>query len=372
MTIVIAPDKFKGSLTSFEFCDTATAAIQAVCPDAVVQALPLADGGDGFSEVIRHYYHTVNVDCDTTDPVGNVCRAVYQWQADTATAYIETAAASGLVLIKPDNETAKYASTYGTGLMIQHAIEKGARHIVLGLGGSATTDAGTGILTALGFQFINAAGETLRPCGGNLQQVQRIVVPEVLPDVDFTLACDVTNTLYGPRGAAFVFAPQKGANADTVELLDIGLQHIAILYNKATGKDITFIEGTGAAGGIAAGLMSFFTASISKGTDLVLEAAAFYNNLEKVSLIITGEGSIDAQTPDGKPVGVIARAGLQHNIPVIAFCGVCNDPVLLSKQMGLEQIVVITPAGTPLQEAIMQARENLYKAMTAVMEKRKA
>jgi glycerate kinase len=354
MKVVVAPDKFKGSLTSFEACKAIASGIGAVDPAADIFEFPMADGGDGFAAVMKHYLHTSTVSCFTDDPLGRPLHTSFELKGDTA--IIELASAGGLVLLKEHERNPLKTSTFGTGRMIVAAVQAGAKKIILGLGGSATNDAGTGILAAMGFQFTDMDGRSFRPVGGNLLRISAIHPPEFLPDVKFTIACDVQNVLFGREGASYVYAPQKGATTEDVALLDQGLRHLARLLR----TDVAEIPGTGAAGGIAAGLMGFFDVRLEKGVHLVMENSGFGRSLADADLVITGEGRIDLQTSYGKVVSEIALAACQKHIPVIAFCGVSEleDASLVH----LDSIHSITPEGMRVEEAMRRAKDLLKTA----------
>ena len=216
MKIIVAPDKFKGSLTSFEACRSISRGIKSANEKMVVSEFPMADGGDGFALVLKHYLKTDTINCDTVDPLGRKINASFQWHEKQKAAIIEMAVASGLVLLKEKERNPLFASSLGTGLLIKHAVDKGAKKIVLGLGGSATNDGGTGILSALGFQFADEKGDHLNASGENLLRIKKIIPPSVVAQVKFEIACDVHNVLYGPNGAAYIYAPQKGADDEQV------------------------------------------------------------------------------------------------------------------------------------------------------------
>src|SRR5882757_2469234 len=216
MKVIIAPDKFKGSLTSFEACTAIATGLHAADKNIETFQFPMADGGDGFAAVMKHYLGTATIECDTEDPLGRPIHASYELDGRNSSAIIELASASGLVLLKEEERSALRTSTFGTGRMIKHAVEKGVKTIILGLGGSATNDAGTGILSALGFLFTDKDGALIKTCGENLACIETIIPPPELPDVSFEIACDVQNVLYGSRGAAYVYAPQKGASPEEV------------------------------------------------------------------------------------------------------------------------------------------------------------
>ncbi|HVU58912.1 MAG TPA: glycerate kinase [Puia sp.] len=357
MKVLIAPDKFKGSLTSFEACNAIATGVRAIDPAAEIFEFPMADGGDGFAAVMKHYRHTKTITCPTEDPLGRPLATTFELKDDTA--IIEMASASGLVLLQEKQRDPLQTSTYGTGRMIRAAIDAGAKKIILGLGGSATNDAGIGILAALGFQFIDQADHPIQPIGGNLIQIHHIIPPATLPDIKFTIACDVQNVLYGEQGAAYIYAPQKGATPEAVIQLDKGLRHFAGLLK----KDVAGIPGAGAAGGIATGLMGFFDVRLAKGVELVIDSSDIKDKLSHADLVITGEGKIDRQTEYGKVVSEIAGMAAQHQIPAIAFCGVSEvtDPGPLH----LAAIRTITPRGMLLEEAMANAKSLLTAATTA-------
>lgn len=341
MKILVAPDKFKGCLRSFEVCEAVEAGIKMVDPAIDVLCFPMSDGGDGFASVMEHYLHTEKINCVATDPLGRQIETSYQWNNKTRVAIIEMAAASGLVLLKDGERDPLKTSTYGTGLLIKNAIHQKAIKIILGVGGSATNDGGTGLLAALGFVFLDKHGNALYPNGENLLLIEHIVIPALLPGIKFEIACDVQNVLYGDNGAAYVYAPQKGAGPDQVILLNNGLQHFAALLLSLTGKDISGVPGIGAAGGVAAGLMCFFDTVLKNGTDMVLLAADIEHVLTDVQLLITGEGKIDVQTSEGKVVSMVARMAKEKNIPVAAVCGITDLGADELKNLCIDESIVI-------------------------------
>ena len=361
MKIIVAPDKFKGSLTTFEVCEAIAAGIREVDETAEIVSFPMADGGDGFSQVMKYYLQTETIHCVTVDPLGRKMDASYQWSSITKTAIVEMAVASGLVLLTDEERNPMKTSTYGTGLLIKNAIDKGAEKIILGLGGSATNDAGIGILAALGFQFLNAEGNMLEPSGGNLSAIERIVYPGSTAAVKFIIACDVQNVLYGPHGAAYVYSPQKGADAETVQFLDQGLRHFSRLLEKNSGKDVSKIPGTGAAGGIAAGLMSFFEVELRRGIELIIDASGIKSGLPTADLVITGEGKIDKQTLDGKVVSEIASLAFANKISIVAFCGILEASKSAIQQLHLEFADSLVDKLTSEEAAMNGAKEILIK-----------
>ena len=364
MKFIIAPDKFKGSLSAFEVCSAITAGIKVVDKNSEVISFPMADGGDGFATIMQYYLHTETIHCAAVDPLHRPIEASYQWNEKTKTAIIEMAVTSGLVLLKEDERNPLLTSTYGTGLLIKDAIEKGAVKIVLGIGGSATNDGGTGILEALDFQLKDSSENLLNANGQNLGAIEKIISP-VLPNIKFEIACDVQNVLYGKNGASFIYGPQKGANQQQVKILDEGLHHLADILLRQTGKDVSDIPGTGAAGGIPASLMCFFDTTLKQGIDMIIDASGIYKEMVHADMIITGEGKIDKQSMDGKVIGTIAAIANEKNIPVIAFCGRLDLNKENIKETGLSAAYAI---GESLSvEESMRNAEKLLKEKTATI-----
>lgn len=368
MKIVIVPDKFKGSLSSFEVCDALAQGIQGVNKKAVVQSFPMADGGDGFAAVMRHYYNTQQVLCDTVDPLGRPMQAGYEWDPRTGTVFIELASASGLVLLSHEERNPLHTSTRGTGIMIKDAISRSAKKIVLGLGGSATNDAGIGILSALGFTFLNSDDQPLVPNGQSLSSIARVNLPPALPAIEFIIASDVQNPLYGEQGAAYVYGPQKGADPDTVAQLDNGLKHFAELLKQFAGQDISTIAGTGAAGGVAAGLISFFKTEIKKGIQLVADASGVVDVIKDADLLITGEGKIDNQSAKGKVVGYLSGLAKKNNIPCRAICGFVELNKEELNDMGIEKVIALIDLAENREQSFSNAKTLIVSLAPRLLE----
>ena len=368
MKILIAPDKFKGSLTSFEACKAISDGIKKVSNNPEVVELPMADGGDGFASVLQHYLKTGTINCDTVDPLGRAIKASYQWDVNNSTAIIEMAVASGLVLLKDWEKNPLETSSAGTGLIIKHAIGKGARKIILGLGGSATNDGGTGILCALGFQLQNDHGAGLQASGKNLLYIRKIIPPPVIPKITVEIACDVQNVMYGPQGAAYVYAPQKGANREQVEILDKGLKNLAQVLKEQTGKKVWDIPGTGAAGGIAAGLLPFFDVSMKKGIELIAEVTGIEKKIQGADLVITGEGKIDDQSNEGKVVGYVAALAKKYGIPCIGLCGITELDEIGIEKLGLKKIIALKDGSISSEEAISSAAALLKEKAMKILD----
>ncbi len=366
MTILIAPDKFKGSLTSFEVTQAIKAGLEKNLANKIL-AFPFADGGDGFAAVMKYYLHTDTICCKATDPLGRPIDASYEWSNKNKTAIIEMAVASGLVLLKEEEKNPLKTSSYGTGLIIKHAIENGAKKILLGLGGSATNDAGIGILSALGFVFMDTDDKVLAPVGENLSAIKKIIAPVVLPAVQFEIACDVQNTLYGPHGAAYIYAPQKGADKNSVELLDSGLKNFATVIEQQTSKDVAQFTGSGAAGGIAAGLQAFFNISLAKGVELVAAASNIKEQLQTADLLITGEGKIDNQSTEGKVTGYMASLAKQFHIDCIAVCGMSALSEKEKQSMGFKKIITLANNTAEAKYAIENASKLLAEKASVIL-----
>ena len=316
--IVIASDSFKGTLTSMEVADSVEKGIRSVFPCCEVVKLNVADGGEGTMEAICSARPAAFVDVEVSDPLGRPVRTSYAVLED-GTAVIEMSRASGLTLLAPSERDPMKTSTYGTGEMIADALGRGYRRFIIGIGGSATNDAGTGMLSALGYRFFDASGRPVHPDGGYLHEIESIDLSSVNPaltESEFIVACDVDSPLYGPEGAAYVFAPQKGADADMVVTLDGGLRH----FSEIAGYDASF-PGAGAAGGLGYALKSFLNARMVKGIDLILDAIGFDDLILDASLVITGEGRYDEQTASGKTVDGVIRRARKHGVPVIVVAG---------------------------------------------------
>jgi len=341
--IVVAPDSFKGCLSALEVAGCFVRGISKVCPSVEVVSIPLADGGEGTVDALAGFFGGGKIRCRVSDPLMRPVTAGYAMSADGGSAVMEMAQASGLPLLGEDERDPMLTSTYGVGEMIMDALRRGCRHIFMGLGGSATTDGGMGMLAALGFRFKDAYGNLLVGRGMDLCRVTEIAADGVSPlleGVTFTVACDVDNPFFGNNGAAFVFAPQKGAGRESVEILDRGLRNFAGVIKSSLGVDISNIPGSGAAGGLGGAFVAFLEASLRRGVDMVLDAVSFDEQIDNASLILTGEGSIDRQSLMGKVLSGVLSRGKRRCIPVIAFGGSVSDPDIL-QESGLTAVSVM-------------------------------
>ena len=364
MKILVAADKFKGSLSSVAACNCIAAGILEIDAGTDVLQFPMADGGDGFAAVLQYYLQTQTVTCQTFDPLKRPMDASYQWDSDNKTAIIELAGTSGLLLLSEQERNPLQTSTYGTGVLIKHAINNGAEKILLGLGGSATNDAGIGILAALGFKFTDKAGNILTPVGESLQYIYAVIFPAIMPGINIEIACDVKNVLFGENGAAFVYAEQKGATLKDILVLDKGLQNFATIVNSQTRKDIADFQGAGAAGGVAAGLMAYFNVRVTSGAQLIIENSSIKAQLKDCDLIITGEGRLDDQSLYGKVVVYISKLANQFQIPVIALCGKVTINQQQIKEMGLLSAVGLAD-DTISHKIAMKNAGSLLKKLSA-------
>lgn len=299
MKIVIAPDSFKESLSADKCCQAIKAGFSTVFPDARYVCLPIADGGEGTVDAMVAATGGKRVSVDVSGPMGEKVNGFYGLTGDGKTAIIEMAAASGLMLVAPEARNPLRASSFGTGELIRHALDAGIRHIILGIGGSATVDGGMGVAQALGVRFLDAQGTPLGAGGGNLSRLASIDLQGCDPRISecrIEVACDVDNPLVGPRGAAAVFGPQKGATPEMVETLENGLRNYARVLHALTGRDMSQIPGGGAAGGMGIAAIVFLEAEMKPGIEIVMQAVKLEEAVKEASLVITGEGRIDSQT----------------------------------------------------------------------------
>lgn len=354
MKVLIACDSFKDALSAMEVCQAIENGLKMGIADIETIRFPLADGGEGTAEILTYHSQGMIRTIVVNDPLSRPVKASYGISKDGTTAFIEMAAASGLPLLKPEERRAALTSTFGTGELVLDAIAQGARSIFLGIGGSATNDVGMGMAQALGYRFLDREGKELQGTGENLIRVAEITAPEnPLPaDLKVNVICDVDNPLYGPKGAAFVYAPQKGASSETVKQLDEGLQHFSQILQAHFKKDFALIPGAGAAGGLGAGAMAFLGAQLQAGISTVLAYTNIDQYLPQVDLIITGEGKLDHQTLHGKLIHGICQKAAQFKVPVVALCGTLTAKPHQIKSIGLRAAFSIMEKPRSLAEAI--------------------
>ncbi len=350
LKVVIAIDSFKGSISSVQAGQAISLGITDVYPDADLVAVPMADGGEGTVAALVYALQGEIVTTEVTGPLGERRQAVYGIVRDN-TAVIEVAQACGLPLVPREKRNPLETTTYGVGELICDAIKRGCRHFVIGLGGSATNDAGVGMLQALGFSFRNASGNEVGFGGKELQSIQTISVEEALPalrDCTFQVACDVTNPLYGKKGAAYVFAPQKGASPKMVEQLDAGLMNVAKVVETTLHQNVQ-VPGAGAAGGLGAAFSFFLHGTLESGIQVMLEITKLATHMQGADFVITGEGKMDAQTEMGKVPQGVARLASKFGVPVIGLAGAISGDL---SRLGLTAYFSITPAPLSLQSAM--------------------
>lgn len=353
--VVIAIDSFKGCLSSAEAEKAAAEGVRSRYPECEVQCLPIADGGEGMLEALAAATGGQKIHIIAHDPLLKNHNTYYAISGDGKTACIEMASISGLPLVPPEKRNPMITTSYGTGELIRDALERGCRNFIIGIGGSATNDAGLGMLQALGFRFRDKEGRVLEAGNGSaLLQVTSIDTDFAhpgLPASRFTVACDVQNPFYGPDGAAYVFAPQKGADRKMVEALDTGMRNFADVILRTTGKDISNCPGAGAAGGMGGSLLAFLNAELTPGIQLMLDVLDFGRKIADADLIITGEGKADRQTLMGKVPSGILREARKQNIPVILLAGRIEDLDELHKA-GFQGVFSINAPNVPLTQAM--------------------
>ncbi|MCL7764335.1 glycerate kinase [Polaribacter sp. Z014] len=362
MKIVLAPDKFKNSLTGLEFCNIVEKGILEEFPNTEILKLPLADGGDGTIEVVEYYIKGSTINVKVNNPFFETINATYIYSEKTKTAFIEMAEASGVKLLKPTQFDCKNATTLGTGEMIVDAINKGAKTIIIGIGGSATNDCGIGMATALGYQFLDKNNKSVKPIGANLSNIKSIDVTNVHPKlsaVDFKIACDVTNPLYGKNGAAYVYGAQKGASEEDIVMLDKGLQDFSEILNAIFTIDVQSVKGAGAAGGMGIASKIFLNGTLEPGIQLIKNIANFDTQIEGADWIITGEGKLDTQTMSGKTIQGVLTSAVAKKIKVAAFCGAIDLDGKQPANFGIQYTDAVINYAKSLKDSMENSREYL-------------
>jgi glycerate kinase len=363
MKVVIAPDKFKGSLPAPGVAEAMAAGVLAAAPDARLDLVPMADGGEGTVEALVAATGGEFRDAEVTGPLGEPVPARFGLLGDRRTAALEMAAASGLVLVSPDRRDPFRTSTRGTGELLRAALDAGAHRVILGIGGSATNDGGAGLAQALGFRLFDADGRDLPPGGGALERLDRIDPSGRDPRLDaveILVACDVDNPLCGPRGASAVFGPQKfhpgqPPSPDQLSTLDRNLAHLAAVIARDLGRAVAEVPGAGAAGGLGAGLLGFAGGRLERGVELVIDAVDLRRRLDDATLCLTGEGALDAQTASGKTVSGVGRLASSLVVPVIALAGTLGEGVEAVHDHGVCAYFSICPRPISLDEAVRNA-----------------
>ncbi len=367
MRIIVAPDSYKGSVSALGVAEAMERGIHAVFPGAQVIKVPIADGGEGTVEALVAATGGRLLHAEVRGPLGEPVQAHWGTSGDGATAFLEMASASGLPLVPKERRDPRLTSTFGTGELMKAALDAGFRKLVIGIGGSATNDGGTGMARALGARFLDAEGQDLPEGGAALARLVRIDLSGLDPrltEASILVACDVDNPLCGPRGASAVYGPQKGATPEMVQELDAALGVFAHVAAAATGRDIALKPGAGAAGGLGAGLLFFTPASLRPGVSIVLETTGFEALVQGADLVITGEGRTDFQTAMGKaPVGVAAVAQ-RHGVPVVCLSGGLGEGADEVLACGIDALATTVPQPMTLEAAMSQGAL-LVEAATA-------
>lgn len=363
---IIASDSFKGTLSTIEICNIVKDEISKADPACELVCIPVADGGEGTVSCFVEGVDAKPITMSAMGPLGTNVPATYAMMGDTA--IIEIAACCGLSLAGDKKDPSKTTS-FGVGQLILDAKNKGAKHILLGLGGSATNDAGCGMLAALGAKFYDEDGNAFMPVGGTLQSIRHIDVEELndaIEGLDFTLMCDVDNPLYGENGAAYIYAPQKGADREMVEALDLGLKNFSDVVAADLQKDVSRVAGAGAAGGIGAGGIAFLNANVVSGINAILDVMNYDETVKDADLIITGEGKIDSQSVRGKVIsGITKRAG---DTPVVALVGTSEDDTFVKQALGLAGLYKTNKLGRPFEEIKDSAEQDYRIAVRELLE----
>ena len=365
MKVIIAPDSFKGTLSAFEVCSIISETLKEKYPDCETVCIPIADGGEGTVEAYQSIFGGKRIKETVKSPLLKDVEAYYVMLPDN-TAVIEMAAASGITIEKENN--ALLASTYGTGQLILSALENGAKKIILGLGGSATTDGGAGLVTALGGRFFDRNGDEIPLGGVGLEKLEKIDLSGLdkrLFETDLTILCVVTNPLYGENGAAFVYSRQKGASDEEIVRLDNALRNLAKISEATLGKDYSFLSGAGAAGGMGFAVSAFLGGKLQSGIDCILEAANFEEKAKTADLVITGEGKMDIQSLMGKaPFGVSKRSGKTKVIAVVGLLEADEEKVM---ELGISEVIETNVLHLPFEEIKNRAKEDLKKAARKIV-----
>lgn len=362
MKIVIAPDSYKESLSALEVATAIEQGFREIFPDADYVKLPVADGGEGTVEAMVAATQGGIIKVQVTGPLGEHAEGFYGLSGDEQSAFIEMAAASGLEMVAPSLRNPLKTTSWGTGELIRHALDAGVKHIIIGIGGSATNDGGAGMVQALGAKLLDAEGNPIGLGGGELEKLARIDIRELdkrLAECRIEVACDVTNPLTGEEGASAVFGPQKGATPEMIARLDNALAHYAKIIARDLDIDVLNLEGGGAAGGMGAALYAFCGAELRQGIEIVTDALHLDKHVADADLVITGEGRIDSQTIHGKvPVGV-AKVAKRYNKPVIGIAGSLTADVGVVHQHGIDAVFSVIYMVCTLEEALENAEENV-------------
>ncbi|MFO7900096.1 MAG: glycerate kinase [Planctomycetota bacterium] len=364
-TVALVFDSFKGSIGASALGDALAQRLAPYLPDARIVNFPASDGGDGFAESVGHHFRTTPVTCPVSDPLMRRREAHYVWSPADRLAIIESAQANGLALLDPGERDPLRTTTHGVGELLLDAAGRGAREVVLGVGGSATVDGGTGMARALGFEFLDAAGRPLGPTMADLDDLARIVPPEPHPlaDVAIRVASDVRTRLLGERSAVWIYGPQKGGTSASLTRIERTLAHLAELVRSLCGVDHARMPMGGAAGGLAAGLAAFAGAELCNGMALFDELTGLADQVAASDLVITGEGRLDEQSAEGKVVSYVADLAGRADVPVVALCGSAGE-----HGIPLDGVVGLTDSGLPVEACIARPLDALDRVLPRLVE----
>lgn len=372
LRFVIAPDSFKESLSAVQAAQAMQRGILRQFPDAICRLVPLADGGEGTVDALLNACAGQKVACRVRGPLPQQqVESYFALMDEGKTAVIEMAKANGIHLIPLAQRNPALTSTYGTGEMIRQALDLGVSKIVIGLGGSVTNDAGSGMVQALGVKFLDQAGLEVQPCGGNLKQICEIDLSALdarLATTEMLIASDVNNPLCGEYGASAIFGPQKGATPELVKILDQNLGYFANLVETTLGVNVQHQAGAAAAGGLGFGLLAFARAKIQSGVELLIQQTGLAEKIAQADVVLTGEGKIDRQTFMGKTPFGVAQVAKSLNKPVYAFAGMIGEGIEPLLEAGLTQIIGINPPDISVEDAIRNAENNLTDSVENVMQ----
>ncbi|MGE5356485.1 MAG: glycerate kinase [Deltaproteobacteria bacterium] len=369
--IIIAPDKFKGSLTSPEVCNIIESGIRSVLPKIKIMKFPFADGGDGFLEIMNYYkLHLTKKEIFIKDPLLKKSIKT-KYLTENNIAYIGTADSSGLNLIVPELRNPMNTSTFGLGQVIKDALDSNINEIYVGLGGSSTTDGGTGIAYALGYRFYDANNSELQPIGKNLIKIKKIIKPQTGYNAKIYAVVDVQSSFYGPSGSALVFAAQKGASKRDIQILEEGMKNLAKVINDNFDTCINSIPGSGAAGGAGGGLHVFANAQIIDGTDFVRNISGINDYWDQCMVLITGEGKIDYQTELGKLSFKLASEALKHKAEIIAIAGLNELTKKKYSKLGFSKIYQLKPQKMSIEDSIKNTPKLLFEKSKKIANKLK-
>lgn len=370
MHIVVAPDSFKECLTATQVSLAILKGIKRIVPEAEITCIPVADGGEGTVEALVTATGGKIIQTPSVDALNRTIQSFYGILGDGKTAVIEMAAASGIELIATDERNPLITTTFGTGVLLKAALDAGFTRIIIGIGGSATNDGGSGMAQALGFRLFDKNGQSLGFGGGSLSALHSIDCSNVHPllqNANITVACDVRNPLSGPSGATYVYGPQKGATPQILQTLEKNMVHFSQILHQEMKINVSEIPGAGAAGGLGAGLMAFCKADMISGFELVSELTNLEKHISQASLVFTAEGKIDAQTAYGKTISGVGQLAKKYKVPVIALAGMITDDLTELYKQGITSVFAIGNQPMSLEESKARAAELLTNTTEQIM-----